>query len=237
VTHLAEWGTSIGTLVLAVATFAAVRSSNRTARTAERALLVGLRPVLATARPHDVAEHVQFADGRVFEVGSGQALIHQEAGAIYLSIPLRNVGAGLAQLRGYRLEPEPASQVASDPLGPARHRRGDTVPELSGFAEQQRDLYVAGGDVGFWQAAVRDPHSDIYAALDEAIRTSGRVTVDLLYGDHEGGQPAITRFVLLPGERDRWRCDVTRHWSLDETRRSAPSSWLGYRVGAKVPRG
>jgi hypothetical protein len=227
-THWAEWGTSIGTLVLAGATFAAVRSSNRTARIAERALLVGLRPVLAVARAHDAAEQVRFADGRLFEVGSGRALVHQEAGVIYLAIPLRNVGTGVAHLHGYRLEPEPASRVASDPLGPARHRRGDTVPELSGFAEQQRDLYIAGGDLGFWQAALRDPVVDAYAAMDDAVRTSGRVTIDLLYGDHEGGQPTITRFVLLPDERDRWRCDLTRHWSLVENERDA-RTWFGIR--------
>ena len=36
--------------------------------------------------------------------------------------------------------------------------------------------------------------------MDEAIARRGRITVDLLYGDHEGGQPTMSRFVLLPGE-------------------------------------
>ena len=43
--------------------------------------------------------------------------------------------------------------------------------------------------------------------------TRGRITVDVLYGDHEGRQPSVTRFVLLP-EADSWRCDATRYWSL-----------------------
>ena len=46
---------------------------------------------------------------------------------------------------------------------------------------------------------------------DASIR---EITVDLLYGDHDGGQPTITRFVVLPEGQDRWRCDVARHWSL-----------------------
>jgi hypothetical protein len=213
-TEWAGWGTSVGTLALAAATLVAVRSSSRMARIAERALLAGQRPVLAASRPHDPPEQVQFADGRVFEVGSGRALVEQQPEVIYLAIPLRNVGAGIAQLRGYRLEPEPAERVMQDPLGPARHRRGDTAPDPSLFAEQQRDLYIAAGDVGFWQAALRDPSSPLYAAMEDAIQTGGRITVDLLYGDHEGGQPTITRFVLLPGEGHGWRCDVTRHWSL-----------------------
>jgi len=40
-TDWAAWGTSAGTLALAGATFAAIRSSNRSARIAERGLLPG----------------------------------------------------------------------------------------------------------------------------------------------------------------------------------------------------
>jgi hypothetical protein len=158
---------------------------------------------------------VQFADGRVFEVGPGSPLVHEEDDVIYLAIALRNVGAGIAHLRGYRLEPEPAQSVLDDPRGPARHLRGDSPPDASVFAEQQRDLYVAAGDVGFWQAALRHPGTDLFTATTDAVRTGGRITIDLLYGDHEGGQATITRFVLLCGPERRWRCDVAHHWSLD----------------------
>lgn len=217
-TDWAAWGTSVGTLVLAGATFAAVRSSNRSARIAERALLVGLRPVLTPSRPEDPAEQVQFADGRVFDVEGGRAMVRDEDDVFYLAIALRNVGSGIALLRGYRLEAESAELAARDPRGPARHRRGDLAPDPSAFSEQQRDIYVASGSVSFWQAALRDPSDGRYRAAREAIATRGRITVDLLYADYEGGQPTITRFVLLPDAGERWRCDVTRHWSLDARR-------------------
>jgi hypothetical protein len=217
-TDWAAWGTSVGTLVLAGATFAAVRSSNRSAQIAERALLVGLRPLLTPSRPEDPDEQVQFADGRVFALGGGRAMVREADSAIYLAIPLRNVGAGIARLRGYHLEAESAARMAQDPLGPARHRRGDVAPDASTFSEQQRDLYVASGSVGYWQAALRNPTDERYASTRDAIETGGRITVDLLYADHEGGQPTITRFVLLPDEGGRWRCDVTRHWSLQTAR-------------------
>ena len=54
--------TAGGTLVLAAATFAAVRSANRSARVTERALLAGIRPVLVSSRPQDAPEKVGFAD-------------------------------------------------------------------------------------------------------------------------------------------------------------------------------
>jgi hypothetical protein len=208
----AAWGTSIGTLVLAVATFAAVRSANRSARIAERALLAGLRPLLVAARRDDPAEEVQFADGRVLESRSGDVLFHVEQDVIYLAIPLRNVGTGVAHLQGYRLEPESAGRAQIDPLGTARHRRGDSAPDPATFAVQQRDLYIAPGETGFWQAALRDPTSPIYAATQHARCTGGRLTVDLLYGDLEDGQPTVTRFVLLLTAQDTWRCDATHHW-------------------------
>jgi hypothetical protein len=220
-TDWAAWGTAVGTLALAGTTFVAVRSSNRSARIAERALLVGLRPMLMPSRPEDSGEQVQFADGQVFEVTAGRAMVREENGVVYLAIALRNVGSGVAVLRGYHLEAESADQVSQDPLGPARHRRGDVAPDREVFSEQQRDLYVPPGSPGFWQAALRDPGDERHRRVREAIATTGRITVDLLYADHQDGQPTITRFVLLPDSGERWRCDVTHHWSLEPLPRLA----------------
>ncbi len=211
-TDWAAWGTSVGTLVLAGATFAAIRASNRAARIAERSLLAGLQPLLVAARRDDPAEEVQFADGRIFKAGHGNVLFHHEDGVIYMAMPLRNAGAGIAYLHGYQLEAEPAESVKANPLDPARHRRGDVAPDASRFAVQQRDVYIAPGENGFWQAALRDPAVPVYAATQEALGTLGRITIDLLYGDLEGGQRTITRFVCLPSEGQTWRCDVAHHW-------------------------
>jgi hypothetical protein len=213
-TDWASAGTAVGTLILAGATFAAVRSGNRSARIAERALLAGLRPLLMPGQDGDPVERVLFADGRILDVGGARATVDEADGIVYLALPLANVGSGLARLLGYRLEAQIAEEMERDPLGPARHRRGDALPDLVAFRRQQRDLYIAPGRVGFWQAALRDPHDALRVTTLEAIRTSGRITVDLLYGDHEGGQPTLTRFVLLREEQG-WRSDVTRHWSLD----------------------
>ena len=210
---LADMGTAAGTLVLAGATFVAVRASARSTRIAERALLAGQRPVLAPAGTDDPAENVQFADGRIFPVGNGRALAAQDAGVIYLAIPLRNVGTGLAVLRGYHIQAEAASHVAQDPRGPAQHLRGDHPPQPREFSPQQRDLLISTRRAGFWQAALRDPRTPLYGEVTRAIGTRGRIAVDVLYGDHEGSQPSVTRFVLLP-EADSWRCDATRYWSL-----------------------
>ena len=56
---MADWvtisspATAGGTLVLAVATFSAVRSANRAARVAERTLMAGLRPCSVPSRDDD----------------------------------------------------------------------------------------------------------------------------------------------------------------------------------------
>lgn len=86
---------------------------------------------------------------------------------------------------------------------------------------QQRDLYVPAGDISFWQAAVRDREDPLYTPLRSAIESGAGLLVDLLYGDHEGGQRTITRFNVTqrhqPADEDPglWVCATVRHWNLD----------------------
>jgi hypothetical protein len=100
-----------------VATFAAVRSANLTAKVAQQSLLVGLRPVLMTSRQDD----------------------------------------------------------------PTQRTRG--TPRLGR------------------QSRAREPW-----------------TVELLYGDHEGGQRAVTRFTMVPRGEDPdggWLASQSMHWNID----------------------
>src|SRR5580698_7063985 len=94
----ASLATAAGTLVLAAATFVAVRSANRSARVTERALLAGIRPVLVPSRLEDPPEKVGFADDHFVRVPGGRAIAEVTDGAIYLAIAVKNVGSGLAVL-------------------------------------------------------------------------------------------------------------------------------------------
>lgn len=78
-----------------------------------------------------------------------------------------------------------------------------------------RDLYVPAGDIGFWQGTFRDPGEQDFQAARAAIEAPKPVTVDLLYGDHEGGQRVVSRYVLLPREPGGWITSAARHWNLD----------------------
>lgn len=201
-TTISSLATGAGTLVLAVATFAAVRSANRAARVAERSLLVGLRPLIVPSRLQDSEQKVYFAGGAYASVPGGRAIAREEDGVIYLAMSLRNAGTGLAVLHGWRFYP--------------RDMRGDDRPGLTDFTAQTRDLYVPAGDTGFWQGAFRDPEAPDYAAAHKALETQEPLTIDLLYGDFEGGQRVITRFVLRPGgTSDSWITSATHHWNVD----------------------
>jgi hypothetical protein len=102
-------------------------------------------------------------------------------------------------------------------------RAGSEVPPepVEEFHRHNRDLYVPAGDVNFWQAAIRDHQDPLYRPLKAAIEQSTGISVDLLYGDHEGGQRTITRFFLSPrphaADEEPWLrlCAVVRHWNLD----------------------
>ena len=199
---IASLATAGGTLVLAAATFSSIRFGQRSTRIAERALLLGLRPVLAPARVTDPPEVVRFGEGRMVSVEGGMAAVEREGQNYYLVIPLRNVGSGLAVLQAWRFmarRPE-----ADSPHAPLDEHR----PQL-------RDLYVPAGDTGYWQGAIRDPGDPFRQDLDEAYDAGEVLAVDLVYGDHEGGQLTITRFILSREQDCSWRPAVVRHWVLE----------------------
>ena len=106
---MADWvtisslATAGGTLVLAAATFAAVRSSNRSARIAELALQEQRAPVLVNARLDDPEQKIGFGDGHWTRVAGGGASVQADDGALYLVMSLRNVGAGIAVLQSWHI--------------------------------------------------------------------------------------------------------------------------------------
>ena len=200
---ISSLATAGGTLVLALATFAAVRSSNRAARAAEESLLLGLRPLLVPSRLDDPAQKVGFADSRWFSVPGGGGIAEVADDAVYLIISVRNAGNGIAVLHGWHFYPRTT-------FGVAEHA------PLDSFVRLTRDLYVAPGDIGFWQGTFRDPSSDEFRAAREAIERRDGLTVEILYGDHEGGQRSISRFALTPrSDRSGWIASVARHWNVD----------------------
>jgi hypothetical protein len=194
--------TAGGTLVLAVATFASVRSANRAARSAEQSLLLGLRPVLMPSRTQDPAEKIGFMDGYWVNLAGGQGLAEVSDQVLYLAIALRNVGPGLAVLHSWSLHPD---LMVGD----------NTRPDPAGFHQLTRDLYVPAGDTGFWQGTYRDPTSPEFNKAHCVITTRQPFTIDLLYSDHEGGQRVISRFALTPGQDQSWLGAVSHHWNLD----------------------
>ena len=200
----ASLATAAGTLVLAGATFVAVRSANRSARVTERTLLAGIRPVLVPSRLEDPPEKVGFADDHWVRVPGGRAVAEATDDAIYLAIALRNVGTGLAVLDRWDFYDERLT-------GPVEYRPPSTFRRLS------RDLYVPAGDLGFWQGTFRDTEDPCFDLARQAIAEPRAMMVDLLYRDHEGGQRTISRFSLIPDHDGGWITSVARHWNLDRS--------------------
>jgi hypothetical protein len=196
--------TAFGTLVLAAATFASVRSANRAARVAELSLLAGLRPLLLPSRVQDDPQKIGFADEHWVHAPGGGGVAEVANDIVYMAMSLRNVGSGIAVLDGWHLEPGRQLSTASPDHAP-----------LDSFHRLTRDLYIAAGDVGFWQGALRDPGTDEARAIRAAIEARDALTVELLYGDHEGGQRVVTRFALMPRADDGWLVAAGRHWNID----------------------
>jgi hypothetical protein len=209
-----DWGTAAnlatagGTALLAVATFSSTRSANTAARSSERALLDGLRPTIVPSHWEDPVQKVRFADGQWMAVPGGRAGLEIGDEAAYLVISLRNAGRGLGVLHGWDLRFDVSYGAAQE------HRPVEQFHRLT------RDIYLAPGDDGFCQVAVRDTDSEEYRLLTEHAANGEPFVVDVLYGDVEGGQRVITRMAVSRSpahnsKENEWAVSASRHWNLD----------------------
>jgi hypothetical protein len=175
-----------GTLVLGVATFAAVRSANRSARIAERSFQIGLRPILAPSRLEDPPQKVMFGDRHWVKLEGARAVVQVIDGVVYLAMMVRNVGNGMAIISAW--EPFAGQRTNNDPWG-----------AIEDFRPQTRALWIAPNDVAFWQGALRDESDGLQKSIVAGV-AEGAVSVDLLYLDHEGGQRTVSRFAFIRRE-------------------------------------
>lgn len=205
----AEWATisslatGVGTLVLAVATFASVRSANRSARLAEVALQEQRRPLLTQSRLDDPVQKIMFVERHWVAAAGGRAAAEYTDGVAYLAISLRNVGSGIAVCQGWAPIPGTVTSATMPNHIPEEH-----------FRLQSRDLYIPPGDIGMWQGALRNPDDPMRDQIAKAIADRQPFSIELLYSDQVGQQRTITRFGLVPTD-DSWLATMNRHWYLD----------------------
>jgi hypothetical protein len=202
-TTIAEMATAGGTLILALATFASIRSANRAARTAERGLLAGLRPVLVGSRLDDAEQKVRFQDNVWLKVGGSGAAVETSHDAVYLVMSVRNVGPGMAVLHGWRVVEERVEHEIRE--------------DVSNFRRTTRDIYIGPGEMGFWQGAIREVNDPDFTLVQDLVRRHEMISIEVLYSDLEGGQRFITLFAMIPRQDAGYLCTVARHWNLDRS--------------------
>jgi hypothetical protein len=178
----------------------AARVAEQSARIAERSLLAAERPLLMSSRLQDPEQKIQFMEGRFLKVAGGTATLEAADGVVYMVISVRNVGTGLAVMHGWHVE------VSVQPQ--------QTHPPLEDFTTQSRDIYVAPGDIGFWQGALRDPATAQFKAVAAAVEAGDPMMLSILYGDWEGGQRVISQFALRQAN-DKWVTSSGRHFNVD----------------------
>lgn len=199
---ISSLATAGGTFVLALATFASVRSANRSARVAEESLLASVRPLLVPTRFDDPTIKVGFGDDHWVHVHGGTGTIEVTDEAVYLTMSLRNAGSGIAVLHGWRLD-------EADSLGVQER------PSLEDFRRLTRDIYIPAGDIYFWQGAIRERDDPSRSLVEKQLAEGRRTIVDVLYGDQHGGQRVISRFSLVAGKEGQFLVSLGRQWNVD----------------------
>src|SRR3954467_13992952 len=203
---MADWvvisslATGAGTLALAGTTYLSVKSANRAARVAEISLLAGLRPLLVASSESDELQRINFYDVHGIAVPGARAAVEIVDENVYIVISVRNVGSGIGVLHGGVVHPQ-FQRASVDP------------PPAEEFALLSRDVYIPPAAVGFWQIAYRND-DDSRRELMDGIE-GGYLSIDVLYGDFEGGQRAITRFGVVREDDGAWYLGAIRHWQVD----------------------
>jgi len=77
------------------------------------------------------------------------------------------------------------------------------------------EIHNGAADAIFWQGVFRDPTEPVFAEAAAMIRDRESFTVDLMYGDVEGGQRMISRFSFVAAHDEAWLPAVSHHWNLD----------------------
>ena len=130
-------------------------------------------------------EKVRWMDDHWARLDGGRWTAELVDGSVYLAISIRNVGSGLAVPFGLGRH-----TGAGDHPGPTRRAGGVPAPNVC-------TLDAAPSDFGFWEAAIPSadqPDDPDYPWLSRAVASHDAFTIELLYGDHDGGQRTITRF-------------------------------------------
>ncbi|TQF02471.1 hypothetical protein E6W39_09540 [Kitasatospora acidiphila] len=124
---ISNLATAGGTLVLAGASFASIRSADRAALSAERAVLASLRPLLIGSQLDSPTQKVVWHDAHWTHLDGGAGYVMLVDGNVYLAISLRNVGPGLGVIHGWRWVGSTSSYGPSTPI----RRTSDGRPATS----------------------------------------------------------------------------------------------------------
>lgn len=212
----------LATLLLAFLAYRAGRAALRTAEAAEAQTEAQVRPLLldvpeSPGSPASSArETVRFKDGLEALVPFGRIHAYAGSGTGYLSVPLRNVGRGIADLRGVEL------LVGSGGL--AGSTRRPNVPP----GETTRIEFVVPRDTersysDFFVIAAEQFYSEDYdqpagrATPEVPWDTEGIVACQVSYTDLAGRQPTKTRIEVRRAATDgSWSFHRVQHFVGEE---------------------
>ena len=194
--------------MLAGVTVASVRSANRAARVAEQSLLAGQRPLLVASSAEDPAAQGRLSGRRLVQRSGRRGRRKRDRSGRLL----RHLGSQRRHRdrRPPRLAPHPGARARAQRARHPASARGLHDPHARPLRRTRRHRLLAG-------LLPRSQERRLPRGSSRG-RSAPTIGVDILYGDFEGGQRVISRFMLTAKETDgvvRWYASVGRHWNVD----------------------
>jgi hypothetical protein len=190
-----DW-VAVSTLAVAVATALLAYAAWLSARTASQQLRRDIRPVVIPSKPDGRTRRGRFADGTLVPVADEEIYTARNGTLNYVGICLRNIGTGIAVVRGLKL---------------CLTEEKEKQPAPSEFAYTERAIYMAPADTAYLTNVVDETAEEWFGPqLMEGI-----MSVYFLYTDLTNSQPAITRFELrYDSDADGFYAAEIRHWMV-----------------------
>lgn len=196
---------------LVTATIALAVATVTVALLSARQIKHNLLPIMVPARPDGRKRVARFTLEKHVTIRNADTYAEFDGDGVCLAVCLRNIGSGVAVLKGFDASPNDSAEPASY-----------DVPSLSRFASALHALYLGPGDAAYLAifTSLDSSRTDAYEVVQETVPNGASLLLDLVYTDHSGGQLTISRLELeWATDVDRYVAKVARYWRPSKIKR------------------
>jgi hypothetical protein len=154
-----------------------------------------LLPIITPARPDGSKRVARFTPAKHVVLENADSFSQEDGERVYLAVCVRNIGSGVAVVRG----------VDANSTDEVKELAPDGIPALRGLVRSERSLYLGPTEAAYLTMWATSSSSAGFDVVRRTVPAKGDLLLDLVYCDHAGRQLTVSRIEL------RWASDANRY--------------------------